>query len=67
MSHRAVSLFSGAGGLDVGFLKAGFDVIWANDVDRDSCQTYESNHGLIIQNGNLNSFLTKFSIFFYEI
>jgi DNA (cytosine-5)-methyltransferase 1 len=58
MSHEAVSLFSGAGGLDVGFLKSGFDVIWANDIDRDSCQTYESNHGLIIQNGNLNSFLT---------
>ena len=58
MNRTAVSLFAGAGGLDVGFLKTGFDVIWANDIDRDSCQTYESNHGSIIQNGNLNLFLS---------
>lgn len=32
---KVVSLFSGIGGLDQGFINAGFDVIWAND-----CCTY---------------------------
>lgn len=46
----AVSLFSGAGGMDVGFVSAGFDVQIANDIDRDACLTYEKNHsGRIIQ------------------
>ena len=27
------SLYSGAGRLDLGFIEAGFDVVWANDAD----------------------------------
>ena len=42
---RVLSLFSGAGGLDWGFLEAGHDVVWANDFDHDSCKTYEKNIG----------------------
>jgi len=42
---KVVSLFSGAGGLDLGFLNAGFEIIWANDFDKDACQTYASNIG----------------------
>lgn len=38
-----VSLFSGCGGLDLGFKNAGFEIIWANDFDRDSVQTYGAN------------------------
>ena len=29
-----VSLFSGIGGLDRGFIDAGFNVVWANDFDK---------------------------------
>ena len=36
----AVSLFCGAGGLDLGFDRAGFKTIWANDFDADACNTY---------------------------
>lgn len=36
-----VSLFAGAGGLDIGFEKEGFKIIWANDIDKDACQTHK--------------------------
>lgn len=41
---KAVSLFSGAGGMDVGFEKAGIDVVFANEIDKISAQTYSTNH-----------------------
>ncbi|MDO4611910.1 MAG: DNA cytosine methyltransferase [Candidatus Saccharibacteria bacterium] len=40
---KIVSLFSGAGGLDLGFEKAGFDIIWANEFDRKIWETFERN------------------------
>ena len=41
---RIVSFFAGAGGLDLGFQKAGFNVVWANEYDKDIWETYERNH-----------------------
>lgn len=41
---KIVSLFAGAGGLDLGFSNAGFDVVWANEYDKDIWKTYEKNH-----------------------
>lgn len=41
---NVVSFFSGAGGLDLGFKQAGFNVIWANEFDSSIWQTYEHNH-----------------------
>ncbi len=41
---RVVSFFAGAGGLDLGFEKAGFDVVWANEYDKEIWATYEKNH-----------------------
>lgn len=49
----AISLFSGAGGMDVGFKKAGFEICWANDFDKDACATYELNFGSHIVQGNI--------------
>ncbi|NLA23457.1 MAG: DNA cytosine methyltransferase [Bacteroidales bacterium] len=41
---NVVSFFAGAGGLDLGFQKAGFNVIWANEFDKEIWKTYEKNH-----------------------
>lgn len=39
--YTAVSLFCGAGGLDMGFEQAGIHTIWANDFNQDACNTHE--------------------------
>lgn len=41
---NVVSFFAGAGGLDLGFEQAGFNVVWANEYDKDIWETYEKNH-----------------------
>jgi DNA (cytosine-5)-methyltransferase 1 len=51
---KLITLFSGAGGLDLGFSQAGFNVIWANEYDKQIWATYEKNHR--------NVFLDKRSI-----
>lgn len=61
MNFKAISLFSGAGGMDVGFSKAGFKIVWANDNNKDACETFKANHGDIIECGNLENFLPKLS------
>ena len=42
---RVVSLFSGAGGLDLGFVRAGHRIVWANDLYHDAVETYRNNLG----------------------
>lgn len=39
------SLFSGIGGIDLGFMEAGFDIVWANEKDSAACKTYRYNFG----------------------
>lgn len=37
-----ISLFAGAGGMDIGFKKAGFKAIWANEYDKTIAQSYQN-------------------------
>ncbi|MBR0038977.1 MAG: DNA cytosine methyltransferase [Lachnospiraceae bacterium] len=41
---KIISLFSGAGGLDLGFQNVGYDIVLANEYDKDICKTYRKNH-----------------------
>lgn len=41
---NAISLFCGAGGMDIGFEKAGVNVLWANEFNTDAVNTYRENH-----------------------
>ncbi len=41
--HKVISLFSGAGGLDIGLKTAGFDIVIAVENDSDSIQTLCNN------------------------
>lgn len=40
---NVVSLFSGCGGMDLGFIKAGFNIIYANDIDKYAVKSYKHN------------------------
>lgn len=52
---KAVSLFSGAGGMDIGFKNAGINIVWANEIDKDAFETYKENNKdtLIIEKGDI--------------
>ena len=42
---RVASMFSGIGGIDLAFQQAGFDIVWANEFDKDAAKTYRHNFG----------------------
>ena len=50
---RILSLFSGCGGLDLGFVKEEFETVWANDNEHWSCETYKRNFGDHIFEGDV--------------
>lgn len=54
MSNKLISLFSGAGGLDLGFEKAGFEVVIANEFDKTIWETYEKNHKAKLIRGDIS-------------
>ena len=67
--YSVVSLFSGCGGLDLGFIgefdflnnkykKNKFEVVWANDVDEHSCQTFANYFKQAIVCGDITQILS---------
>ena len=40
---RVISLFSGAGGMDLGFIQSGFDIVWSNDFFKEATESYGLN------------------------
>lgn len=55
----AVSLFSGAGGLDIGFERAGFTILFANEFDHDAANTWRANrrNSDVLVEGDINDHL----------
>ena len=51
---KVISLFAGIGGLDTGFIENGYEVVWANDIDKYAVQTYQTNYSSPIILGDLN-------------
>lgn len=43
MKYNIISLFSGAGGLDLGFKNAGFNITYANEYDKTIWPTFQHN------------------------
>ena len=52
---KTISLFSGAGGLDIGAIKAGARVVFANDIMKEAAMSYRANIGDHIVLGDLNT------------
>jgi DNA (cytosine-5)-methyltransferase 1 len=58
MKPKIASFFAGAGGLDLGFKKAGFDVAWANEFDKAIHETYRQNHKkTVLDTRSINSII----------
>ena len=47
-------LFAGIGGIELGFKNAGFDIEWANEMDKNACITYRHNHKHTLYEKDLN-------------
>ena len=51
--YKVAGIFSGIGGFELGFIHAGFNVVWANDFDKYSVETYRKNIGEHIVLGDI--------------
>ena len=52
---KTVSLFSGCGGMELGFIWSGYNIVWANDIEHDACETYRLNIGDHIIEENISN------------
>ena len=50
---KVISLFTGCGGLDLGFHNQGYETVWANDFAHWACETFKKNLGDVIVEGDI--------------
>lgn len=55
MCYKVGSLFAGIGGIELGFIKAGFKISWANEIDKNACITYKRNFNHILYNDDMRN------------
>ena len=51
---KVASFFAGVGGVDLGFEKAGFNTIYANEFDDYAADTFELNFGIDVDRRDIN-------------
>lgn len=56
---KVASFFAGVGGIDLAFKACGFDIVWANELDRDACQTYRLNFDSELVQGDIRKIRLK--------
>lgn len=52
---KILSLFSGCGGLDLGFHQQGYETVWANDSNEWAVETFRRNFGNVIIHGDIEA------------
>lgn len=55
VNPKIISLFSGCGGLDLGFHLEGYKTIWANDISIEASETFRNNFGDVINSKNIET------------
>lgn len=65
--YKVCSLFAGIGGIDLAFQQAGFEIVWANELDSDACKTYRYNfQNTVLTEGDIRkSMQTIYRIFIF--
>ena len=64
-SLTGVSLFTGAGGMDIGFEHAGVEVVFANELMPEAAATYNANHNPgVMVNDNIYNMLDRYWLHF---
>ncbi|MED3644315.1 DNA cytosine methyltransferase [Caldifermentibacillus hisashii] len=56
---KAIGLFAGVGGIELGFEQNGFDIIWANEIDEKASVTYKLNHDHQLVTEDINNIDSK--------
>ncbi|MBQ2775343.1 MAG: DNA cytosine methyltransferase [Clostridia bacterium] len=55
----AISLFTGAGGMDIGFERAGINIVFANELMKEAAETYRANRKTdVMVNANILDILS---------
>ena len=52
---KIASLFAGVGGIDLGFQRAGFRTVYANEFDPHAAETFELNHNIKVDRRDINT------------
>lgn len=50
---KCASFFAGVGGIDIGFEQAGFEIIYANEIDKNAVETFKANHNSFIDHRSI--------------
>lgn len=60
MTLKVGGLFSGVGGIELGFEKADYKIAWANEIDKDACITYRKNFSHLLYEEDIHQLQGKY-------